>query len=112
MVHQGLVSRGDIIAPMTLSIEEVEHIAELARLELSNSEKERFREQLSAILDFAARLGELDTSEIPPTSSVLPPHSVLRVDQARPGLTTQELLRNAPLQKDNQFVVPLVLGSE
>lgn len=94
---------------MTLTIEEVEHIAELARLELSEEEKARYREQLSAILDYADRLQSLDTTGIPPTSSVLPPRSVLRKDEPRPGLTTEELLANAPQTKDNQFRVPPVL---
>lgn len=102
----------DIITPMTLSIEEVEHIAELARLELSHSEIEQFREQLSAILDYAARLEKLDTSGILPTSSVLPNRSVLRNDLARPGLDPEVLLRNAPEQADGQFKVPFVLGLE
>ncbi len=57
---------------MTLSLNEVEHIAELARLALTDAEKERFREQLSAILDYAARLQAIDTSAIPPMASVLP----------------------------------------
>ncbi len=94
---------------MTLSIEEVEHIANLARLELSDEEKIRYREQLSAILDYAARLQALDTSEIPPTSSVLPARSVLRPDQPRPGLSREELMRNAPDARDGQFCVPPVL---
>jgi aspartyl-tRNA(Asn)/glutamyl-tRNA(Gln) amidotransferase subunit C len=94
---------------MTLSLEEVEHIAELARLQLSPAEKERYREQLSAILDYAARLQDLDTSDIPPTSSVLPPRSVLRDDEPRPGLALEDLLRNAPQAQGRQFRVPAVL---
>jgi aspartyl-tRNA(Asn)/glutamyl-tRNA(Gln) amidotransferase subunit C len=93
---------------MTLSIEEVEHIADLARLQLTSEEKERFRGQLSAILEYAARLQSLDTSGIPPTSSVLPPHSVLRPDAARPGLALETLLRNAPEAEAGQFRVPPV----
>ena len=94
---------------MTLTLAEVEHIAELARLDLSEAEKTRFREQLSAILDYAARLQELDTGDIPPTASVLPPRSVLRPDEPRPGLTLDELLRNAPQTEADQFRVPPVL---
>jgi aspartyl-tRNA(Asn)/glutamyl-tRNA(Gln) amidotransferase subunit C len=94
---------------MTLTLEEVEHIAELARLRLTPEEKERYREQLSAILDYAARLLALDTSGIPPTASVLPPHSALRPDQPQPGLSLEELLRNAPDTEANQFRVPPVL---
>jgi aspartyl-tRNA(Asn)/glutamyl-tRNA(Gln) amidotransferase subunit C len=94
---------------MTLTLEEVDHIAELARLRLTPEEKERYREQLSAILDYAARLQALDTAGIPPTASVLPPHSALRPDQPQPGLSLQELLRNAPEVQDDQFRVPPVL---
>lgn len=98
-----------IIASMSLTIEEVEHIAELARLKLSQAEKNRYREQLSDILDYAARLQRVDTSGIPPTSSVLPERSVLRQDIPRPGLTHEELLKNAPEADEGQFRVPPVL---
>jgi aspartyl-tRNA(Asn)/glutamyl-tRNA(Gln) amidotransferase subunit C len=94
---------------MTLTLEEVEHIAVLARLQLTAQEKARYREQLSAILDYASRLQELDTSGIPPTSSVLPPRSVLRPDEPRGGLSREELLRNAPRVEQGQFRVPPVL---
>jgi aspartyl-tRNA(Asn)/glutamyl-tRNA(Gln) amidotransferase subunit C len=94
---------------MSLSLEEVEHISELARLELSAEEKERFQEQLSAILDYAARLQELDTSHISPTFSVLPTRSILRSDCSQPGLQKGDLLRNAPQVEQNQFRVPPIL---
>jgi len=94
---------------MILTRKEVEHIAELARLKLSEQELNRFREQLSAILDYAARLQDLDTTGIAPTSSVLPARSVLREDQARPGLSLEELLMNAPDSEADQFKVPPVL---
>jgi aspartyl-tRNA(Asn)/glutamyl-tRNA(Gln) amidotransferase subunit C len=94
---------------MVLTIPEVEHIANLARLELTEAEKARYAGQLSAILEYAARLQELDTAGIPPTSSVLPARSVLREDQPRLGLPPQELFKNAPDVKDNQFRVPPVL---
>lgn len=96
---------------MALSMEEVEHIAVLARLQLTEAEKSHYREQLSAILDYAARLQTLDTSGIPPTSSVLPPRSVLRPDAARPGLTREELFANAPAVEDAQFRVPPVIDT-
>ena len=94
---------------MILSLEEVEYIAQLARLELTIEEKERYRQQLSAILEYASRLQDLDTRAIPPTSSVLPPHASLRPDDPRPGLTLEEALRNAPDTSRRQFRVPLVL---
>ncbi len=100
---------------MTLTLAEVEHIADLGRLNLTEEEKARFREQLSAILDYAARLQDLDTGDIPPTASVLPPGSgsrllsVLRPDEPRPGLALDDLLRNAPQAEADQFRVPPVL---
>jgi aspartyl-tRNA(Asn)/glutamyl-tRNA(Gln) amidotransferase subunit C len=97
---------------MSLSQSEIEHIAELARLELTNQEKEHFREQLSAILEYAARLKELDTSEILPTSSLLPAGNVLRPDQPRPGLPRESLLSNAPQSQDGQFRVPIILDQD
>jgi aspartyl-tRNA(Asn)/glutamyl-tRNA(Gln) amidotransferase subunit C len=94
---------------MPLTLKEVEHIANLARLELSDEEKRRYRQQLSAILDYFAQLRQLDTADIPPTSSVLPPRSALRADEPRPGLSRDELLRNAPDAEAGQFRVPPVL---
>lgn len=94
---------------MTLTIAEVEHIAELARLELSAEEKQRYCKQLSSILEYAASLQQVDTSNIPPTSSVLPPRSVLRPDVAVRGLSIEDVLRNAPRSEDNQFRVPPVM---
>jgi aspartyl-tRNA(Asn)/glutamyl-tRNA(Gln) amidotransferase subunit C len=94
---------------MSLTIEEVEHIAELARLELSEEEKSRYREQLSAILDYAARLQTVDTGQIPPTSTVLAERSLLRPDEPVQSLTTEEALRNAPRAEQDQFRVPPVM---
>lgn len=93
---------------MTLSHQEVEHIATLARLNLSAAEKGLFRAQLSSILEHVARLQALDTRDIPPTFSVLPVRSVLRSDEPAPGLAAQDLLRNAPQTEDGQFRVPAV----
>lgn len=94
---------------MRLSKEEVEHIAHLARLELSEAEKVRYREQLSAVLDYVARLQSLDTSAVEPLSSIWIERSRLRPDAVRPSLTPQELLSNAPQASDDQFRVPPVL---
>jgi aspartyl-tRNA(Asn)/glutamyl-tRNA(Gln) amidotransferase subunit C len=94
---------------MQLTIQEVEHIAELAKLELSDQEKEQYREQLSSILEYATMLQNLDTSSIPPTASVLPGHSTLREDVVLSPLSPEEVLENAPQQKDQQFKVPIVM---
>ena len=93
---------------MSLTKEEVEHIALLARLELGEEEIERYREQLSAILENVAALQELDTEHIPPTSSVLPPRSRLRPDEVQPGLDVDRAMQNAPDSQENQFRVPPV----
>lgn len=94
---------------MTLTLAEVEHIAHLARLKLTPAEKELYRQQLSAILEYATRLQKLDTSGIPPTASVLPPRSVLREDEPRPGLPVEDVLQNAAQTENQQFRVPPVL---
>lgn len=95
---------------MKLSLEEVEHIAWLARLDLTEAEKRQYAEQLSEILDYAARLNELDTGTIPPTSRVLDQPLRLREDYARLGLPRQVMLENAPETQDEQFKVPPVFG--
>jgi aspartyl-tRNA(Asn)/glutamyl-tRNA(Gln) amidotransferase subunit C len=94
---------------MPLTLAEVEHIAALARLRLSDEEKARYRDQLSAILDYMAKLKELDTSAIEPTATVLPLRTVLRPDTVTPSLTPAELLANAPEAEAEMFRVPPVL---
>ena len=94
---------------MTLTRQEVEHIAALARLELTPEEIERYRQQLSDILDYAARLQQVDTSQVPPTASVLDARGALREDVARPGLAPASLLGNAADTDSAQFRVPPVL---
>lgn len=91
---------------MGLRREEVMHIAELAHLELSEAEIARFQEQLSAILDYAARIQALDTASIPPTASVLPLTSVLREDEVQPSMPRTEALRNAPESLQDCFAIP------
>jgi aspartyl-tRNA(Asn)/glutamyl-tRNA(Gln) amidotransferase subunit C len=93
----------------TLTLAEVEHIADLARLELSAAERQRYRDQLAAILDYAARLGEVDTTDVPPTASILPRTEVLRPDVVRPSLDPAILLRGAPDQEAGQFRTPPIL---
>jgi len=94
---------------MALTLTEVEHIAALARLRLTDEERARYREQLSAILDYMAMLKRLDTSAIEPTATVLPLRTVLRTDVVTPSLPAGELLANAPAAEAQMFRVPLVL---
>lgn len=99
----------DIIDVMALTLEEVEHIAALARLRLTAEEKARYREQLSAILDYMASLNRLDTSDIEPTATVLPLRTVLRPDAVTPSLPPDTLLALAPEIEAQMFRVPAVL---
>ena len=91
---------------MALTREEVEHIASLAHLSLSDEELTMYQEQLSAILDYAAKLQELDTDAIPPTASVLPLRSILREDQVEASLPREQALSNAPSTTDDCFRMP------
>jgi aspartyl-tRNA(Asn)/glutamyl-tRNA(Gln) amidotransferase subunit C len=97
---------------MVLTIEEVRHIALLARLRLTPEEEQRYTEQLSAILEHAARLREADTSRIPPTATVLPLRAPLRPDIPRPSTPHAQILANAPDAKEGMFRVPPVLEVE
>ncbi len=94
---------------MKLTREQVMNIAELAKLDLTESEIEHYADQLSAVLDYAERLGQLDTDNIPPTASVLPLQNVMREDVARPSLPRDQALANAPSADEGQFRVDAVL---
>ena len=88
---------------------DVEHVARLARLGLDDAELERMAAELSHILDAMQALSQLDTSEIAPTAQVIPLRNVMREDAARPSWPVEEILRNAPAARDQQFLVPPVL---
>lgn len=85
---------------MTLTREQVQHIAELAKLRLTDDEIAKMTEQLSAILDHAARLNELDTDAISPTASVVPLLNVLRADVVEPSMPRADVMANAPDKDD------------
>lgn len=88
---------------------DVEHVALLARLELSEKEKEIYTEQLAKILEYAAVLQELDTADVPPTAHVLPLHNVFREDRVGDHLPVDEVLANAPDREGNYFKVPRII---
>ncbi len=96
---------------MSLSQKEVEHIAKLARLTLTDEEKTLYGEQLSAILEHFDALEKVDTDHIPPLASVLAAQTGLRADKAHQELDTETLLSNAPQAEDDQFRVPPVKGA-
>ena len=97
---------------MSLTPEEVKHIAKLAHLELSDEQLALYREQLSDILDHIAKLNELDTADISPMANAVEGASPLRPDEIRPSLPNEKLLQNAPDKADGQFKVPPVLGGK
>ncbi len=92
-----------------ISKKDVEHVALLARLKLSDEEKERFTRQLAQILEHAGKIKQLDTRKIPPTSHVAPLKNVMRDDVSRPCLSNEEALQNAPKKEDDGFVVPKIV---
>jgi aspartyl-tRNA(Asn)/glutamyl-tRNA(Gln) amidotransferase subunit C len=94
---------------MKITMKEVEHVARLARLELTDEEKERMRAQLDSILTYIDKLNELDTSAVEPTSHVLPMMNVFRDDEVRPSLSQEETLANAPDRQELFFRVPRIL---
>ncbi len=92
-----------------ITIAEVEHVALLSRLELTDEEKRMFAEQLSAILEYAGMLDELDTREVPPTAHVLPLRNVFREDIEGAHLPLEKTMQNAPEREGNFFKVPRIV---
>jgi aspartyl-tRNA(Asn)/glutamyl-tRNA(Gln) amidotransferase subunit C len=89
---------------------DVEHVARLARLALSDTEIDALTNDLDAILDHAAEVSALDTAGVEPTAHPLPMVNVLRPDVPRPGISRDEVLAAAPAVEDGRFRVPRILG--
>jgi|SRR3989338_8460026 len=94
---------------MKLSIKEVEHVAELARLELTDAEKERFTHQLSNILTHIDKLNQLDTGSVEPTSHVLPVKNIFRDDASKELFLEGDSLANAPDKDKGYYKVPKII---
>lgn len=92
-----------------ISKREVEHIAWLAHIELTEEEKELFTEQFNRILDFFKKIDEVDTREIPPKYHVLELVNVFRKDEVGEPLPKEAVLRNAPKKEDNFFKSPRIV---
>ena len=92
-----------------LTLDEVSRVAFLARLELSGDEKARLTTDLNGILSQFARLQELDTQDVPPTSHSLPLQNVFREDEVRPSLPREAATANAPEKRDGNFIVPQIM---
>lgn len=94
---------------MAISVKQVEQVAYLARLKLTDQEKELFAEQLSLILEYANKLNELNTDQVEPLYHVSSVYNVFREDQVKPSTPQDEILANAPLVEDGQYKVPRII---
>lgn len=92
-----------------ISVDQVKHVAHLARLAVTEEEAEKFKRQLDQIITFAEQLNELETENVEPTSHVLDIRNVMREDAAKPGLPNEEVLKNAPDHQDGQIKVPSIM---
>jgi aspartyl-tRNA(Asn)/glutamyl-tRNA(Gln) amidotransferase subunit C len=92
--------------------EEVAHLADLARIDLSDAELDHLAPQLAVILDSIKSINEVAAEDIPPTSHPMPLTNVFRDDEVRPGLTAEEALAGAPEVEQQRFAVPRILGEE
>ena len=91
---------------------DIEHVARLARLELTAEERERLRAQLGQILEHAAAVGEVAADDVPATATPIPRANVFREDEPEPSLPADEALRNAPDRDGARFRVPRIVGTE
>ena len=87
---------------------DIEHVAKLARLELTDDERAQLRTQLAVILEHAATVGEVAAADVPPTASPIPRSNVLRPDVPEPGISQQAALANAPESEGGRFKVPRI----
>lgn len=94
---------------MSINLQEIEHIADLAMLTFKEDEKEMFSQQIGTILSYVGLLNQLDTTSVPPTSSVVVLQNAFRDDQAVPSLDQQRAFSNAPQKSDSYFLVPPVI---
>jgi aspartyl-tRNA(Asn)/glutamyl-tRNA(Gln) amidotransferase subunit C len=99
-----------VATPKTkISLEQVDHVARLARLELSAADKERMRSELDGILSYIDKLRALDTRDVEPTSHAVPVTNVMRDDVERPSLPQEDMLANAPDRHRDMFRVPRII---
>lgn len=92
--------------------DEVAHLANLARIDLSDAELDHLAPQLNVILESVASLSEVVSADVPPTSHPLPLTNVFREDVITPGLTAEQALAGAPASEQQRFMVPRILGDE
>lgn len=97
---------------MSVTINDVEHIAKLANLDFTEAEKKKYTHQLNQILEYMEQLNKLDTSNVEPLSHVIEFSNVFRMDEVNTGVCTEEALKNAPSRTDRFFKVPNVLSEK
>jgi aspartyl-tRNA(Asn)/glutamyl-tRNA(Gln) amidotransferase subunit C len=88
---------------------DIDHVARLARLSLTDEEKTRLRDQLGLILEHAAKVGEVAAEDVPPAAYAIPRANVYREDEPEPSLPQAEALGNAPEQEAGRFKVPRIV---
>jgi len=93
-----------------ITIKDVEHVAKLARLELTEEEKELYTKQLGAVLEYVNQMNEVDTSKIEPMTQVVDFVNVMREDKVVYEQTKEELMANAPEEENGFFKVPKIAG--
>ena len=91
---------------------DIDHVANLARIHLTDEEKKTYASQLGKVLDYFARLDEIDVSGVEPTAHAAPVYNVWREDIPGPTLPPSEAVRNAPMARDGQVVMPRVVSEE
>jgi aspartyl-tRNA(Asn)/glutamyl-tRNA(Gln) amidotransferase subunit C len=94
---------------MKITLAEVEHVAKLARLQISSEEKENVTEQMNRILLYMEKLNELNTVGVEPTSHVLDLHNAFRADAVKESLARKQTLENAPEANEAEFIVPRII---
>ena len=94
---------------MKITIAEIEHVARLARLQISSEEKENLTEQMNRILLYMEKLNELDTTGVEPSSHVVDLHNAFRVDAVKQSFPREQILDNAPEANEAEFIVPRII---
>jgi aspartyl-tRNA(Asn)/glutamyl-tRNA(Gln) amidotransferase subunit C len=97
---------------MAVTLKDVEHIAQLAKLEFTDAEKEKFTHQMNQILEYVEQMNKLDTSSVEPLSQVIELSNVFRADAVKQGVSTDEALKNAPSKTEEFFKVPKVINEK
>jgi aspartyl-tRNA(Asn)/glutamyl-tRNA(Gln) amidotransferase subunit C len=97
---------------MAVTLNDVEHIAKLAKLEFTDEEKEKFTHQLNQILKYMDHMNKLDTSTVEPLLHVIELSNVFRADEVKESISTEEALKNAPSKTEQFFKVPKVIGEK